>query len=197
MEKLKELHPAFTHDYYLFRKKVFKIFGGAFHSYDENGGLLLYSKQKAFKLREDFRVYTDESQTQELLTIKTPQILDLGATYNVEDATTGQAVGAIRRKALKSIIKDEWIFLSSDGREVGKLTESSVFGAIASRLIKLIPQTYEITSADGRSIAKIQQRFNPFVLKYSMSIFGPDVPIDRRLLISAGILLAAIEGRQG
>lgn len=197
MEKTKGLHPAFMHDYYLFRKKVFKIFGGAFHSYDENGGLIFYSKQKAFKLREDFRIYTDESQTQELLVIKTPQILDLGATYNVQDATTGQAVGALRRKALKSIIQDEWVILSSDGSEVGKLTESSVLGAIASRLINLIPQTYEITSADGKSIAKIQQRFNPFVLKYSLSIFGPDVPIDRRLLISAGILLAAIEGRQG
>jgi uncharacterized protein YxjI len=197
MENSKGLHPAFTHDYYLFRKKVFKIFGGAFHAYDENGGLLFYSKQKAFKLREDFRVYTDESQTQELLTIKTPQILDLGATYNVKDATTGQPVGALRRKAFKSIIQDEWVILSGDGREVGKLAETSIFGALASRFIKLIPQTYEITSNDGRKIAKIQQRFNPFVLKYSMSIFGPDVPIDRRLVISAGILLAAIEGRQG
>lgn len=196
MEESKELHPSFTHDYYLFRKKVFKIFGGAFHAYDKNGILLLYSKQKAFKLREDFRVYTDERQMEELLTIKTPQILDIGATYNVEDATTGQAVGAIRRKALKSIIKDEWIFLSDDGREVGMLAESSAFGAIASRVIKLIPQSYVITSTDGRTIAEIRQHFNPFILKCSVSIFGPDVSIDRRLIISAGILLAAIEGRQ-
>ncbi len=195
-EETNELNPAFAHDYYLFRKKVLQIFGGAFHAYDENGMLVLYSKQKAFKLKEDFRVYTDENQLQELLTIKTPQILDFGATYNVEDATTGQSVGAIRRKGIKSIFKDEWIFLSSDGSEVGKLTETSVLGAIVSRLIKLIPQTYVITSADGSIIAEIKQHFNPFVLKYSMSIFGSNGSIDRRLLISSGILLAAIEGRQ-
>jgi uncharacterized protein YxjI len=196
MQEQKELHPAFMHNYYLFRKKVFKIFGGAFHAYDENGMVILYSRQKAFKLREDFRVYTDERQMDELLTIKTPQILDIGATYNVMDATTGQAVGSIRRKFLKSIVKDEWTFLSSDGNEIGTLAESSILAALASRFINLIPQTYTITSADGRTIAEIKQHFNPFVLKYSMSIFASEVPIDRRLLISAGILLAAIEGRQ-
>ena len=99
-----QLHPAFTHDHYLFRKKFFKIFGGAFHVYDNDGDLLFYSKQKAFKLKEDFRIYADETMEEELLNIKTPQILDLGSTYNVEDTTTGQAVGAIRRKFVKSLI---------------------------------------------------------------------------------------------
>jgi len=196
MQEQKELHPAFMHNYYLFRRKVFKIFGGAFHVYDENRTLLFYSKQKAFKLKEDFRVYTDERQMEELLIIKTPQILDIGATYSVVDATAGQLVGAIRRKFLKSIVKDEWIFLSNDGIEIGKLSESSAWGALASRLINLIPQTYVITSADGRTAAEIKQHFNPFVLKYDMSISGQEVSIDRRLIISAGILLAGIEGRQ-
>ena len=196
MQEQKELHPSFMHNYYLFRKKVFKIFGGAFHAYDENGMVLLYSKQKAFKLREDFRVYTDEREMDELLTIKTPQILDIGATYNVTDATTGQAVGAIRRKWLRSVLQDEWTFLSTDGREIGKMAESSILGAIVSRFINLIPQTYTITSADSKTIAQIKQHFNPFVLKYSMSFLAPDDSIDRRLIISAGILLAAIEGRQ-
>jgi uncharacterized protein YxjI len=195
-EAAAELHPAFAHDFYLFRKKVLQIFGGAFHAYDKNGMLVLYSKQKAFKLKEDFRIYTDENQLQELLTIKTPQILDFGATYYVEDATTGQSVGAIRQRGFKSIFKDEWTFLSNDGGEIGKLTETSVLGAIVSRLIKLVPQTYIITAADGSVVAKIKQHFNPFILKYSMSIFDSNGSIDRRLLISSGILLAAIEGRQ-
>ncbi len=193
---VKEIHPSFQHRQYLFRRKVLKLFGGAFHVYDESGNLVLYSKQKPFKLKEDFRVYSDEHQTEELLTIKTPQILDIGATYNVYDTTTGEAVGAIRRKGLKSIVKDEWIFLSSAGREIGKLTESSIAGAILSRFFNLIPQTYIIVSADGIKVAEIRQHFNPFVLKYSMTIEDANPPIDRRLLISAGILLAGIEGRQ-
>ena len=196
MTAVKKYHPSFQHNYYLFRRKVFKFFGGAFHVYDNIGNLLFYSKQKAFKLREDFRVYSDERQIEELLTIKTPQILDFGATYNVQDATTGEAIGAIRRKGLKSIIKDEWIFLSNEGQEIGKLTESSILRALLSRYINLVPQKYVISSADGREVAKIEQHFNPFVSKYSMTIAEPSPPIDRRLLISSGILLAGIERRQ-
>ncbi len=196
MTTTKAIHPAFSCNRYLFRRKVLKFFGGAFHVYDENGNMLFYSKQKAFKLREDFRIYSDERQLEELLTIKTPQILDFGATYNVQDATTGETIGAIRRKGLKSLVRDEWILLSNEGQETGKLTESSLARAILSRFINLIPQTYVIVSADGRKIAEIRQHFNPFVLKYTMTIEEPEPPIDRRLLISAGILLAGIEQRQ-
>lgn len=196
MTTTRSLDPAFRHNHYLFRRKVFKLFGGAFHVYDENGNLLMHSKQKAFRLREDFRVYAAGRGMEELLTIKTSQILDIGATYSVQDGTTGETIGSIRRKGLSSIVRDEWIFLSSDGREVGRLTEKSMSGAILSRLVSLVPQTYVVMSADGREVAQIRQHFNPVVLKYDMTIVDPEPSIDRRLLISSGILLAGIEQRQ-
>lgn len=190
------LHPAFQEDLYLFRRKVFKLFGGAFHVYDEQGRVVLYSKQKAFRLKEDFRVYADERQLDELLVIRTPQILDLGATYHVEDATRGEQIGALRRKALKSILYDSWVYLGPDGEELGRLEETSFLGAIGSRLINLIPQKYRAVTGDERRVARLNQHFNPFVLKYTMRIEDPDPSIDRRLLIASGILLAAIERRQ-
>ncbi len=190
------MHESFKHDQYLIRKKVFKIFGGAFHVYDSDENLLFYSQQKAFKLKEDFRVYSDEQQTEELLTIKTPQILDLGATYNVTCGVSGEALGAVRRKGLKSIFKDEWMLLSTDGREIGRITESSLFAALVSRLVNLIPQSYIVETAMGERIADIKQHFNPFILKYTMTIVGDSSEIDRRLVVAAGILLAGIEGRQ-
>ncbi len=192
----RNLHPSFQKKQYLFRRKVFKIFGGAFHIYDQDMNLMFFAKQKAFKLKEDIRIYSDESQTDELLTIKTPQILDIVATYNVTDATTGEPVGAIRRRGIKAIVKDEWIFLSNDGQEIGKLTEKNAMSAIMSRLIKLIPQKYIVVLPDSREITEIKQHFNPFVLKYTMDITEGVSPIDPRLLIAAGILLASIERRQ-
>ena len=197
MPSAKQLHPAFQHSKYLIRRKVFKLVGGAFHVYDEMGDLLLYSKQKAFRLREDFRVYSAEPAMQELLTIKTSQVLDIGATYNVQDATKGKIIGAIRRKGLKSILKDEWIYLSPEGQELGKLTEKSMSGAVLSRIVNLVPQDYAVVAADGREVAEIKQHFNPVVLKYEMRIVDPGSSIDPRLLISSGILLAGIERRQG
>ena len=61
-----KLDPAFLHKRYLFRRKVFTLLGRAFQVYDEGKNLVLYSRQKPFKLREDFRVYSDQTQSREL-----------------------------------------------------------------------------------------------------------------------------------
>src|SRR5687768_302768 len=80
----------FTHVQYLVRKKVLKIFGAAFHVYDTAGNVVLYSKQKAFKFKEDIRLYTGEDMTVELLTIQARQVIDFGASYDVVDTPSGR-----------------------------------------------------------------------------------------------------------
>ena len=188
------IHTAFLKDYYLTRRKVLKLFGGAFHIYDEAGNVIMYSKQKAFKLKEDMRVYTDESMTEELLTIKTPHIIDFSAKYYVYDASIGQDVGIIQRKGLKSLFKDEWVFFTPDEQEIGRMKEGGSY--ILSRLFNFIPQKYRIVTNEGQEVAFIIQHFNPFVLKYSMRIEPGQQEMDPRLLVAAGVLLSAIEGRQ-
>jgi uncharacterized protein YxjI len=195
MAEERVLDSAFMEGQYLFRRKVFTLLGKAFHVYDGRGNLVFYSRQKPFKLREDFRVYSDETRSRELLIIKTPQVFDISAVYGVQDATTGDVVGAIKRMGFKSIVKDEWIFMSTEGREIGKLTEVSLAGALLSRFVNLIPQQYVVLS-EGREVARIKQHFNPFILKYTLTIAEEAPPIDRRLLIAAGILLSGIERRQ-
>lgn len=192
----RELNPAFQHKQYLFRRKFFRIFGGAFHTYDPSGNLVFYTDQKRFRVKEDFKIYSDEGKKTELIRIKTPQIFDLWANYNVIDATNGETVGGLRRKAMMSIIKDEWEIKAADGRLIGKLTESSILGALLSRWWNLIPQKYTISTTEGREVAQIKQHFNPIILKYTMDITEAAPSIDPRLLITAGILLAAIERRQ-
>ena len=50
-------------DFYI-RRKVLKIFGGSFHVYDSRDNLVFFSSQKAFKLKEDIRVFSDESMSE-------------------------------------------------------------------------------------------------------------------------------------
>ncbi|MDY6965680.1 MAG: hypothetical protein SVM80_06895, partial [Halobacteriota archaeon] len=124
--------------------------------------------------------------------ITTSQIIDYAATYNVRDATTGEVVGALRRKGLKSHLwRDEWAIISKEGSEIGVVTETN---NLLTRFIGFIPQKYDVLIYNCE-VAKIKQHFNPFVLKYTMTILDESA-VDPRLLIVAGILLAAIEGRQ-
>lgn len=191
------LDPVYQRSFYLFRRKVFKLFGGAFHVKDEQGNTVMYSRQKAFKLREDMTVWADENQSRELLKIKTPQIMDFGATYFVTDSTSGEEVGGLARQWSKSMIRDTWHLIGPDRQQVGMLQEKSLAGALVSRFANIIPQKYVIQTMEGARVVSIKQHFNPFVLKYTMTIDDLMPPIDRRLLIAMGILLCAIEGRQG
>lgn len=197
MNRPVSLHVSFLLDEYLVQRKFWRIFGGEFRVFDKNGTLVLFSEQAAFRLREDFRVYTDESQSTELLAIKTEQILEFGATFTVHDGTTGQQVGSLKRKALKSLVKDEWIIFDVAGSQIGMVAEANLTLALLSRLIGLIPQSYVITGRNSNTIARIQQHFNPFILKNRLTLVVPEPDIDRRLLIAAVILLAGIERRQG
>jgi len=188
---------AFSHDRYLFRRKVLKLAGGEFRIYDPHGKLALFSRQKAFKLKEDIRAYSDESMTNELLTIKARQIVDFGATYDVVDAQSGEAVGALRRKGLKSMLRDEWLLLDPQGQEIGVVQEDSAIKALFRRFMSsLLPPKYNVR-VGGKQVATFKRYFNPFVLKYTLDLSHDyDRRLDRRLAIAAGILLCAIERRQ-
>ena len=188
----------FAHSTYLIRRKVFKLAGGAFHIFDPQGQLIMYSHMKAFKLKEDIRLFTGEDMREELLAIHARTVLDISATYDVTDSTTGQKVGALRRKGMRSLLRDEWLLLDSTDREVGLIREDSLGKALLRRfLTNLVPQSFEAEMA-GRTVATFRQNFNPFVLKLTVD-FTPDQArsLDRRLGLAAALLLCAIEGRQG
>lgn len=55
---------SFSHQKYLVRRKILKLFGATFHIYDPDGNVAFYSKMKAFKLKEDVRIYTGEDMRQ-------------------------------------------------------------------------------------------------------------------------------------
>ncbi|NVJ19952.1 MULTISPECIES: hypothetical protein [Myxococcus] len=182
---------------YMIRRQFFKLFGGAFHIYDEAGNLAFYSKMKAFKLKEDLRIYGDEDMREELLTIKARGILDFGMTYDVTDAVSGERVGALRRKGLRSLLRDQWLVLDTNDQEVGKIEEDSIMLALVRRLLtNLVPQSFSGTLGTTQVLA-FHQRFNPFIQKIDLDFSMDDRhALDRRLGIAAAVLMCAIEGRQ-
>jgi len=186
----------FDLDRFLVRRKVFKILGAGFHVYDPEGRVVGFSEQKAFKLKEDIRVFTDETKRQELLAIRARQVIDFSAAYDVVDSTAGSKVGGARRKGWSSIVRDTWEVFDADDRPLAHLHEDSMALALVRRFLSnLIPQHYDLVAAGGQAVASMKQRFNPFVYKLDVAI-APGCPVDRRLVLAVAILLAAIEGRQ-
>jgi hypothetical protein len=132
-----------------------------------------------------------------VLMIKARQIMDFSAAFDVVDSATGQKVGALRRKGLASILRDEWEILDVGDNVIGKLFEDSMGLALLRRFLTgLIPQNYDITIGTER-VADLKQAFNPFAYQLTVD-FSMDLNqrLDHRVGIAAAILLAAIEGRQ-
>ena len=191
------MYGPFLGNAFVLKKQVLAL-TGVFRIYDTMGELLAYSRQKMFKLREDIRVYADEGQSQEVLYIQARNILDFSAAYDVIDSRENVLVGTLRRKGLRSMLRDEWDVMGPGDGQIGILTEDSMGRALLRRLLlgRLLPQDYDVL-AGGQKVMDLRQRFNLFRYELDMD-FSYDTAgqIDHRLGIAAGILLAAIEGKQ-
>ncbi|HAV78011.1 MAG TPA: hypothetical protein DCX53_11740 [Anaerolineae bacterium] len=191
------MNSIFQFQKYLLKRQVFAL-AGTFRVYDPNGNLVMFSQQKMFKLREDIRIYNNENKTDEVLNIKARQIIDFSAAYDVVDTAMNQKIGTLRRKGWSSLLRDEWQVLDANDNQLGTLFEDSMGLALLRRFLlgSWLPQNYDIAFGEKR-VADLKQRFNLF--RYELDIdmsMDTASQLDPRLGIAAGILLAAVEGRQ-
>jgi uncharacterized protein YxjI len=191
------MNSIFQFPSYLLKRQAIAL-TGRFRFYDPMGNLVMFSEQKMFKLREDIRVYADEDKMREVLSIKARQIIDFSASYDVVDTETNQKVGALRRKGLRSLLRDEWEVLDANDNVIGMLFEDSMGLALLRRFLlgSWLPQNYDMTVGETR-VADLKQNFNLFRYELNLDFsMDPSQRLDRRLGIAAGILLAAVEGKQ-
>jgi hypothetical protein len=190
------MNPIFQHQMYLLKRQVFAL-TGKFRFYDPMENLIMFSEQKMFKLKEDIRVYSYENKTQEVLSIQARQIIDFSAAYDVVDTAMNQKVGTLRRKGWSSMLRDEWEVLDENDNQLGVLFEDSMGLAMLRRFLlgNWLPQNYDITFGEQR-VADLKQRFNLFRYELDIDMSMNMGRLDPRMGIAAGILLAAVEGRQ-
>ncbi|WP_168122487.1 hypothetical protein [Paenibacillus sp. HB172176] len=192
------MNPKFSHQQYRIRKQVLSLAGARIDIFDTAGRAILFSKMKAFKLKEDIRLFEDESMTKELVTIQARNVIDFSAIYDVVDAETGGRIGSLQRKGMKSMFKDEWSILNANEAAIGLIQEDNAWLAFVRRfLTQLIPQKFKL-QIDSRQVALFRQNFNPFVSKLHLD-FSQDTgnQLDRRLGLAAAVLMLVVEGKQG
>ena len=191
---------SFEHAEYLVSTKFFSPLGRKFYIYDPRGSVAFFAKMKPFKLMEDIRLYTGEDMQSESLCLKCRKLFELSShTFDVYDSTANNVkIGAMQRKTFKSMLRDEWLILDENDKEIGAVKEDSMALALVRRfLTNLIPQKYSGTIR-GKEVCTFKQNFNPFLLKIKLD-FRKDYnkELDRRLGIAAAVLLCAVERRQG
>ena len=183
-------------NFYRIRKKTLTV-GNKYWIEDYNGRILGFSKQKLFKLKEDIRIYSDESMSQELFRIGQQQIMDMWGNFAVVDSHTNNILGYIKRKALMSgFVKDEWEIYNAANQQIGRIYEETGRG-LARKYTpfgvgKLIPEktTLEIY---GKPVAEINQKFKIIGDIWELDCQNVPPELDRRILLSCILLMGMIE----
>jgi uncharacterized protein YxjI len=116
-------------------------------SVDATGGegpVIAVAQQKRMAFKEQVTFYADEARTQPVFGFKARQRLDLGATYDVTDAS-GAPIGSFRKVFRESLLRSTWQLTSTDGLQA-KGTERNATVAILRRLWDFLPIVGDIPS---------------------------------------------------
>ena len=92
-------------------------------------------------------------------------MIAINFSYDITDATSGQLLGSVQKKGLRSIIRDKFIILGPDGSEIGYAEEQGA--SILRRLFPILTSKHAIF-AGGAQIAFIKQRFRFFTKEFSV-----------------------------
>lgn len=183
----------FSGDEFVAEGKLFSFFGDKFEIRDPEGNLRFFVNQKAFKLKEAIEVYADDNMAETLLKIKARHISSADAIFDVK-TPDGRPIGAFERQGLKSLVRDEWRMLDTDGNQIGVIEEDSLVASLARQFLGgLLPQTYHVR-AYGQPAAVFDQQFHPLVARYEVDFsLDTDGRLDPRMGIAAVVLILAIE----
>ena len=157
---------------------------------DELGPLLAVAQQKRMAFKEQVTFYSDDSRSVPVFSFKARQAIDLGATYDVHDAS-GQPIGLFKKDFKASLLRSTW-FLEAAGIGARGQERSQVI-AIFRRFINL-PFTFHFDFHDpaGAPTLFVERKFS---LRDHYTVTVPGGRLDGRVAAAMAVALDALQGR--
>ena len=170
---------------YIIKRPAFSFFGRKYYVYAPDGSLVLFLKHPLMKLRSEFTMYTDDSESTPLLVVRARAVIALNMAHDVTDAQTGEMTGSIRSRGIKSIIRDTWDILDSKDEVVGLMEEEGF--AMLRRVLPILPGRHKI-ELRGQLVATLKQRFRFFGKEVVLDLSPGGDLLDHRFGIACALL---------
>lgn len=135
----------FSHSGYTIKRPWMTFLGRNFSVFDPNGNQVLFVQHKLLTFKDEWNIFTDNSASQSLVKVKARQAIGVNIETDVMDAMSGQVVGTVRSKGLKSIVRDTWEVLGQGGQVIGELVEDS-----NGMLRRLVPTFFGMPLIPGK-----------------------------------------------
>lgn len=156
------------------------------------GEMVAFAQQKRMAFREQVTLYTDDSKRQPVLSFKARQVLDLGATYDVMDAS-GNPIGLFRKDFAQSLLRSTW-HLEQPGVGVTTGRERNLPVALLRRFVdqlSWLPYHFDFM-LNGQVAFSVVKKWG---LRDRYLVDIPNERIDRRLVIAMAVALDALQSR--
>jgi hypothetical protein len=167
------------------------------------GPPIAFVRQKKLAVKEHIRFFADDSEAQELFSIRARTWLDTGgSSYDVEDVHDGK-IGVLAHVFGKSLLRSTWRVSNAQEEEIAIARERSQAMAILRRGIDfvpdvggLIPIPYNFEILIGDQVVGGMDRKFQLRDRYVLDLSGdPDKRLDRRLAIALAIGLDTLQNR--
>ncbi len=160
-----------------------------------------FVRQKRMAIKEDIRFFADENEVRELWRIKARSLMEFGGRYDVT-TPEGEKIGVLGKVFGKSLLRSTWSIKDANEQELAVAKERSVPVAILRRVIDAVPYgdfipiPFHFTIDDGEThVGDLNRRFGVRDT-YDLDVSGDvERKIDRRLAVSLGIALDALQSR--
>jgi uncharacterized protein YxjI len=183
----------FSHPRYVIKRPFWSFFGRTFKVFSPDGHLIMFIKHPLLKLREEFTVWADEGQSQPLLHIKSRQVIAINFSYDIADARTNQWLGTVQKQGLKSILRDTFQLLDTQGQVVGKAEEKGA--SILRRFFPWLTSKHAIELGNV-TVTEIRQKFRFFIKEFHVDLSMGAGYIDPRFAIAVALLALMAESRR-
>lgn len=106
---------------------------------DNKGKEVLFISQKTFALKEDIRIYTNQSKDQEVFRINAEKIIDFNTRYNFKESSTDKHIGSVKAKGWRSIWRATYHIDDAAGKQTHYITEDNPWVKMADALFSELP----------------------------------------------------------
>jgi hypothetical protein len=171
---------------------------------DATGRVVLYAKQKAFKLKEAVTVFADEAQAQPLFKISADRMLDISAKYHVHDMG-GAEVAVLQRQGMRSLWRLHFD-IAMEGRSAYTVREENPWTKVLDELLGSIPivslltgyffnPSYLVSRTDGQTVLRVAKRPAFLEGRFTLELTSPDSVPDA--VVVAALMVLSLERERG
>ncbi|WP_255197975.1 LURP-one-related/scramblase family protein [Halorarius litoreus] len=173
---------------YVIRQQLLR---NKYRIYDDSGRLLLQTKQKLFKMREEFPFY--DANDNPVFRVKAKSVFDFAGDYTLIEEGSGDVIAVLEKQF--TFFKHVWRIRSPDGDVWATIESESALLEAARNFLGVIgwfPHTYSITGPNGEPLGTLKGRFS---LRDTYDLHVEDTgDAPKEAIVAAAIAIDALEG---